>query len=93
MPCQSSRKPLARFQRYFIGRIAFGHHRLHDAPFWKAGGNTSHIRFNNFDIPRETPQPGGTHGPGVSFAEFAENEIMVFSAGVAGSTGCFSLGR
>lgn len=29
----------------------------------------------------------------VSLAKFAENEIMVFSVGVAGSTGCLSLGR
>jgi hypothetical protein len=29
----------------------------------------------------------------VSLAEFAENEIMVFSVGVAGSTGGLSLGR
>jgi hypothetical protein len=28
----------------------------------------------------------------VSLAEFAENEIMVFSFGVAGRTGCLSLG-
>ena len=35
----------------FICRISFCHHDLHDAPFWKARRNTSHIRFYDSFIP------------------------------------------
>lgn len=35
----------------FIGGISFSHHDLHDAPFWKAGRNTSHICFYDSLVP------------------------------------------